>query len=349
MRNWILSVSISACLVIFALLCPGCGSDDPVESGADKPEPNAVGAPAAEAVAVTVNGIDILESEVEEIVRPSMANWAGKTKSMSAEDSAGFTAQLRQQALEQLIRRVLLDAEIRQAKVVISDDAVRSQIEELASAQGMSVAGFTETMKQHGHTLDGMRREIRAGLARNQFMAAQWEGKINVTEDDAKKYYDENTEEFKVPEQVRASHILIKPETVGDPNEERAKAKTRIAGLLAQIKDGADFAELAKANSSCPSAPNGGDLNFFPRGQTTPAFEKVAFELKVGEFSGVVETDYGFHIIKVTDHMDPTVVSFEQARDRIIEALTQAKQIEFADEYLKKLKAEAEIIYPSNT
>ena len=349
MRNWILSLTISACLVIFALLCPGCGSDDPVESGADKPEPNAVGAPAAEAVAVTVNGIDILESEVEEIVRPSMANWAGKTKSMSAEDSAGFTAQLRQQALEQLIRRVLLDAEIRQAKVVISDDAVRSQIEELASAQGMSVAGFTETMKQHGHTLDGMRREIRAGLARNQFMAAQWEGKISVTEDDARKYYEENTEEFKVPEQVRASHILITPEPTDDPNERMAKARAKAEGLLAQLKDGADFAELAKGNSSCPSAPAGGNLDYFPRGKMTPAFEKVAFELEVGELSDVVDTEYGFHIIKVADHVYPTVISFEQARERIMELLTQTKQMEFVNEYINKLMAEADIVYPAET
>ena len=350
MRNWILSASVLACVAMFAaLLCPGCGSEKPEESETDNAEPNAVVEPAAEAVAVTVNGVDILESEIEKIIRPDLDRLADKTKYMPAGAVEEYTRQFREHAMEQLIRRVLLDGMMKEAKIEIPDEAVMSQIEEIASKQGMSVDEFAERMKQYGHTLEGIKQEISEGLARNQFMAAQWQDKISVTEDDAKKYYDENPEKFKVPEQIRASHILITPAATGDPNEEKAKARTKIEALLAQIKDGADFAELARANSSCPSAADGGDLNFFPRGKTTPAFEKVAFGLKVGELSDIVETDYGFHIIKVTDHQDPTDIPFEQARDQIIKSLTEAKQIEFADEYLKKLRAEAEIVYPSNT
>ncbi|UCE47153.1 MAG: peptidylprolyl isomerase [Phycisphaerales bacterium] len=347
MRNWIFSVGILVCLAVFAaLFCPGCGSDDPNGSGADKSEPNVV-APETEAVAVTVNGVNILESEIEKLIRPNLDKLAEKTKNAPAETVESYAEQFRQLALEQLIRRVLLDAQIQKAKIVISDLAVRSHIEELASAQGMSVAAFFETMKRHGRSLEDIKREIRAGLARNQFMAAQWAGKINVSDEDARKYYEENTDEFNVPELVRASHILIQPEAGGDPNEAMAKARTKAEGLLAQIKGGADFAELAKANSDCLSAPNGGDLEFFPRGKATPAFEKAAFNLKVGEISDVVETDYGFHIIKVTDHKDPSTISFEQAKERIIQKLTEEKQVGFANEYLEKLKAEAEIVYPS--
>ncbi len=76
--------------------------------------------------------------------------------------------------------------------------------------------------------------------------------------------------------------------------------------------------------------------------------EQVAFELQAGELSDVVETDYGFHIIKVTDRKKPTVISFEQAKDRIMKVLTETKQVEFADEYLKKLREEAKIVYPSH-
>lgn len=349
MRNWILSVGILVCLaVLTALFCPGCRSDEPDKSSVGESEPNKVKAPVTEGVAATVNGVNILESEIEEIIRPNLDKLAMKTKNATPGTAESYAEQLRQLALEQLIRRVLLDAEIRQAKIVISDEEVSSQIEKMASAQGMSVAAFLEAIKRQGRTQEDIKREIRAGLARNQFMAAQWEGKINVTEEDARKYYDENSEEFKVPELVRASHILITPEVIGDPNS-MAKAKTKIEGLLAEIKNGADFAELARAHSSCPSAPSGGDLDFFPRGKTTPPFEKTAFELKVGEISDVVETDYGFHIIKVTDRKDPSTISFEQAKERIIQNLTEEKQIEFANEYLEKLKAEAEIVYPSDT
>jgi peptidyl-prolyl cis-trans isomerase C len=220
-----------------------------------------------------------------------------------------------------------------------------SQMEEIASAQGVSMEDFLKTMAQHGRSLEQMKDDLRERLARSQFMATQWAGKINVTEEDARKYHQDNPEQFKLPEQVRVSHILIKPELGEDPNEARA----RIEGLLEQIKEGADFAELAKANSVCPSAPKGGDLGFFPRGKTTPAFEEVAFELQVGQLSDVVETEYGFHIIKATDHQDPTNVTFTQAKEKIIEKLTEEKQSEFADEYLKKLKAEAKIVYPTST
>jgi peptidyl-prolyl cis-trans isomerase C len=152
-----------------------------------------------------------------------------------------------------------------------------------------------------------------------------------------------------MPEQIRASHILIKFDAADsgtDPNEAKTKAKATTEGLLKQIKEGADFAELAKAHSACPSAPSGGDLGFFPRGQTTPPFEKVAFELQVGQVSDIVETEYGFHIIKVTDHKDASVVSFEQAKPDIVEQLKQEKQTKFVEEYINSLKAHANIVFP---
>jgi peptidyl-prolyl cis-trans isomerase C len=208
-------------------------------------------------------------------------------------------------------------------------------------------------MAEYGESFDEIKKEVREGLARNKFMQTYWAGKINVTEEDAQKYYQENPNEFETPEQVRVSHILIKPKYVdpnvdpnADPNEAKAAAKAKAENLLKQIKDGADFAELAKANSDCPSAPNGGDLGFVPKGETTPAFEKAAFELQVGQVSDVVETEYGYHIIKVTDHKDASKTSFEDAKDDIIKQLIQKKQSELADEYIESLKAKANIVYP---
>jgi len=349
MRNWKLSVNILVCLaVLTALLLPGCGSDDPNRSNVDKSEPNVAESPSTEGVAAIVNDVKILDSDVEEIIRPNLEKLAEKTKNTPAGTAENYAEQLRQMALEQLIRRALLDEEIKKAKITISDLEVMNQIEQMASSQGVSVGMLFEAMKRQGRSEQDVKREIRAGLARNQFMETKWEGKINVTEEDARKYYENNTEEFKVPELVRASHIMITPEVVGDPNS-MAKAKAKIEGLLEEIKNGADFAELAKEHSSCPSAPSGGDLEFFSRGDTTPAFEKAAFGLEVGQISDVVEADYGFHIIKVTDHKDPSTISFEQAKERIIQKLTEEKQAELANEYLEKLKADAEIIYPSNT
>ena len=299
-------------------------------------------------MAVTVNGVEILTSKVEQLIKPQLDSLASKTRQLPARMIEQYTQQFRQHALEQLVREELLDAKIQQAKITITDAELMSQMEAIASAQGVSMEDFLKTMEQHGRNLEQIKEDLRERLARNQFMETQWAGKINVTEQDAREYHQENPEQFKVPEQVRVSHILIKPEQGADLNEARAKARTRIEGLLKQIKEGADFAELAKANSVCPSAPKGGDLGFFPRGKTTPAFEKVAFELQVGQLSDIVETEYGFHIIKATDHQDPTNITFEQAKEKIMENLTEERQSEFADEYLKKLKAEAKIVYPTS-
>jgi peptidyl-prolyl cis-trans isomerase C len=347
MRVCILRMLVCSAMSL-AVLSAGCRSKKPQESGADKSEPNAVAASVTDGVAVTVNGVEILKSTIEQMIKPQLDSLAGKTRQLPAHVIEQYTQQFREHALEQLIREELLDAKIRQANVAIADAEVMSQMEEIASAQGVSMEDFLKTMERHGRSLEQMKDDLRGRLARNQFMATQWAGKINVTEEDARKYHQENPEQFKVPEQVRVSHILIKPELGDDPNEAKATARTRIEGLLKQIKEGADFAELAKANSVCPSAPKGGDLGFFPRGKTTPAFEKVAFELQVGQLSDVVETEYGFHIIKATDHQDPTDITFEQAKEKIIELLTEERQSEFADEYLKKLKAEAKIVYPTS-
>ncbi|MBC8218522.1 MAG: peptidylprolyl isomerase [Planctomycetes bacterium] len=349
MRICILGLRILICAAIFlVVLSPGCRSEKPEESGDEKSEPNAIAASLTDSVAVTVNGVEITRSKVEQLIKPQLDSLAGKTRQLPAHVIEQYTQQFRQQALERLIREELLDAKIRQANITITDDKVMSQMEEIASAQGVSLEDFIKTMAQHDHSLEQMKEDLRERLARNQFMETQWAGKINVTEDDAKKYHDEKPEQFKIPEQVRVSHILIGLEQGVDPNEAKARARTRIEGLLKQIKDGADFAELARANSACPSAPKGGDLDFFPRGKTTPAFEKVAFELQVGQISDVVETEYGFHIIKATDHEDPSGIAFEQAKEKIIEQLTAEKQSEFADEYLKKLMAEAKIAYPTS-
>ncbi|MGB2864066.1 MAG: peptidylprolyl isomerase, partial [Sedimentisphaerales bacterium] len=253
--------------------------------------------------------------------------------------------------LEQTIRRHLLDEKVKEANIVITDEEVMSTITEIAAAQRepLSLEEFKKTMEQYGQSFDNVKADVRDGLARNKFMEAHWAGKINVTEEDARKYYDENTKQFEIPEQVKASHILIKPEFTdpnADPNEAKAKARTKTEDLLKQLKDGADFAELAKANSVCFSAPQGGDLGFFPRGETTPAFEKTAFELEIGQISDIVETEYGYHIIKVTEHKDASTTSLEQAKDDIIKQLTQTKQSELAEEYIESLKAKANIVFP---
>jgi peptidyl-prolyl cis-trans isomerase C len=305
-------------------------------------EPNTPVETAVDSVAVTVNGVDINESQVEAQLKPQLEKMGAQLPPTFVEQ---YKKQLRQNVLEKIIVEQLLDEEVKAAKIAITDEETIEEIEEMASQQQppLSMEDFKALIEAYGQSFDEVKLRIKRGLAYQKLMEAQWAGKINITEDDAKKYYSENAKRI---EQVRASHILIKPDTTdpnADPNQAKATARVKAQDLLKQIKDGADFAELAKTNSSCPSSAKGGDLNFFSRGQLVPPFEEAAFALKVGQVSDIVETKFGYHIIKLTDRKDDT---FEKAKDDILELLTQTRQAELVTKYIKSLKDKANIVYP---
>jgi len=380
MKSYSPALRISAWTVIFlAVFGLACRESGSAETDANTVEgPHSVGTqpstPAAEAgriavtetgrsaelsrsptdtIAVTVNGVDIAENDVEAQIKPQLEKMAAQLPPAFVEQ---YKKQLRQQVTEKMIVERLLDEEVKAVGMVVTEEEVIDQIKKIASAQKppLSLEDFKVLIEAYGKSFDEVKQQIQRGLGYQKLMEAQWAGKINVTEDDVKKYYSENTNEFKIPERVRASHILIalpqvKPDITdpnADPNEAKAKAKTKAEGLLKQIKGGADFAGLALANSDCPSSKQGGDLNFFGKGQMDPTFEKAAFELEVGQVSDIVETRFGYHIIKVTDHKDPNNITFEQAKGDIENVLTQKKQGELAREYIESLKAKANIVYP---
>lgn len=145
---------------------------------------------------------------------------------------------------------------------------------------------------------------------------------IKLSEQDVRSYYEQNAARLSGPEERRASHILISA-AKDAPAAERQKARERAQELLAQVRKAPDsFAQLARKHSQDPgSAPNGGDLDFFPRGAMVKPFEDAAFALKKGEISEVVESDFGFHIIRVTDIKAPKQKSFAELRASLEEDL----------------------------
>ena len=159
----------------------------------------------------------------------------------------------------------------------------------------------------------GERRKVRYLLLDGQAIR----NNITVPEQDIQRSYRQNIDQYSQPEQVRVSHILLNIE-----GQDEATVKTRAEDLLKQIKDGADFATLAKAHSQDPvSAAKGGDLDFFAKGRMVPAFEAVAFTLPVGQLSDVVRTPFGFHIMKVTDKKAAEVQPLDAVRPQISEQL----------------------------
>ena len=171
----------------------------------------------------------------------------------------------------------------------------------------------------------------------------QLRSKITIPAADVQQAYNTNIEQYSTPEQVRASHILLKTEGKDD-----ATVKAKAEDLLKKAKGGADFAELAKANSEDESnAKNGGDLDFFGRGRMVPEFDQVAFQMQPGQISDVVKTQYGYHIIKLTDKKAAATRPIDEVRQQLSDQLsyeraqTQAQQI--ATEIEKDIKKPADL------
>ena len=139
---------------------------------------------------------------------------------------------------------------------------------------------------------------------------------IEVSDDELKKIYQSSQDRFRTPERVKARHILLK--TTDKTPEETAQIKAKAEDLLKQIKDGADFAEIARENSEdTGTAINGGDLDWIGRGQTVSNFENTAFSLKPGEISDVISTEYGFHIIQLQEKEQARLQPFEDVKEQI--------------------------------
>ena len=174
---------------------------------------------------------------------------------------------------------------------------------------------------------------------------------IAVNEDDLRRYYSENKTRFTAPEERRASHILIAADKAL-PADARAKAKAKADELHAKlVKDPALFAELAKKNSQDQgSAAKGGDLDFFARGAMVKPFDEAAFALKAGELSAVVETDFGFHIIRLTDVRGGEARTFEAVRPEIEsevrQQLAQAKFAEAAEDFTNLVYEQSDSLQP---
>jgi peptidyl-prolyl cis-trans isomerase C len=159
---------------------------------------------------------------------------------------------------------------------------------------------------------------------------------------ECREFYDKNPDKFKQDESVRASHILFRVDENADATTKK-KVMDQAQSVLKAARSGADFAELAKKHSADGSAQQGGDLNFFTHGQMVPAFDQAAFALKPGEISDIVTTQFGYHIIKVTDHKAAATVPFEQVSPRIKEFLTEQGKRKKADAFIQGLKQKAKI------
>ncbi len=289
-----------------------------------------------EQVAV-VNGTIITRQELENEVARVKSRMASQGRPVP-ENTA---AKMDQQVLNQLIDMEILLQESREQKIDIPDASVTEHMTKFKS-QFPAPEAYEKALKELNVSETELKEKTQKGLAVESLIKAQVSSKINITDADRRTFYDSNPKFFKQPEQVQARHILIKSDAKDDEAKQK-EALEKIKKVQERVTAGEDFTALAKELSEGPSGKNGGDLGFFGRGQMVKPFEEAAFGLKPGETSDIVKTQFGYHLIRVTEKKAESTIAFEEVKEKIGEHLKQQKTNESIKAYIDGLKKKATI------
>jgi peptidyl-prolyl cis-trans isomerase C len=242
--------------------------------------------------------------------------------------------------LEELVNYTLLKQEAKARNFTVTDAEVETQLESIRKSAGTE-ENFKKALADRKMTLERLKSDARVEMSIAKMMNAQVTG-TEATDADVRDFYDKNPDRFKRAETVRASHILLRIDPAAD-DATKKQARAKIDALLKRAKSGEDFAALAKQNSQDSSAEQGGDLGFFPKEKMVPAFADVAFALKTGDISDVVTTQFGVHIIKVTDRKPAGTVPLEEVSPQVKQYLTEQKKQQQAQAFIEQVRQKAKI------
>jgi len=337
------SVSVSACNKPPAGQAAASGATPPAVAGQGSGTPPGAPAPPAPpkpvpavlpAVVARVNGEDIKKEDFEKMIKTVESN-ARQPIPPDRRD------EILRNLLDQLVVYTLLNQEAKARGLTATDAEIDAKLQQVRQ-QFPTQEAFEKALKERNITVEGFKQDARLDVSATKVMEAELSTIPGPSDAEAKEFYGKNPNEFKEEESVRASHILIRVDAGADAAT-KAKAKATIDGVLKKAKAGQDFGKLAQQYSQDGSAAQGGDLDFFPRAKMVPEFSTVAFALQTGQISDVVTTQFGYHIIKVTDRKPGRVVPFEEAAGQIKQFLERQKKQDKQNSFVEGLKKKAKI------
>jgi peptidyl-prolyl cis-trans isomerase C len=291
------------------------------------------------AVVARVNGKAILGRDLEQRIQAELAP-IGNPKWDSLR--ADYQQELIGKSLGALIGTELVYQKAEASGIKASQPEVQAEFEKLTKNFGGD-AEMNVALANRGLDRAGLTRELEKSLTVGKFIQETIARKITITPAELSQYYEKNTEEFRHPDLIRTSHILILV-NAGATQEQESIAKQRAEALLARVKKGEDFAKLAKENSMDPaSASQGGDVGLVQKGQLAEEYEEVAFSLPQGGISDVVRTQFGFHIIKVTDKKQAGLATLDEARAELTEFLKRQKTDQDLAKLVDELRTHAKV------
>ncbi len=288
-------------------------------------------------VAAVVNGEKISMSRLEQQVQ----NYQQQMMQQGQQVQGMDRGELRRQALESIINTEVLYQVAVEEGYNAPEDKVNSEIDSIKERFG-GEQELQTMLKQQGMSEEELRNNIARYYTIQNYIDDRFAPEVSVKDEEAKAFYDENTASFKQEEQVRASHILI--EAKEDASEQKKQeAEETLVEVQQKLDEGAEFSEMARQYSEGPSSEKGGDLGFITRGQMVKSFEEKAFAMEKGAVSDIVETRFGYHLIKVTDKKEEKTVPYEDVKERIVQYLEEQKMSQNIDAFLKEKKQEMDI------
>lgn len=276
--------------------------------------PSIAGAAVVEQLIVVINGEPYTLSGVNTYAKIKMGRSfpTGSLDQINASD---------REVLEQFITDKLLESEVREAGISISDEDINRYIEQVKKNNRLSDEDLKTALAREGQTLDSYKVSVKAEMEKSEIIDRQVKRKVTITDEDVERYYKANPNKYKSNERARIRHILLAlPENAAPDRVQAVTAKGK--DLYERIKAGEDFAKLARENSEGAGQADGGDIGWIKRGTLIPGLEVVAFEkLTVGQVSEPFRTSMGLHIVKLEARESGNVLPLSTVAPRIKEEL----------------------------
>jgi peptidyl-prolyl cis-trans isomerase SurA len=261
-------------------------------------------------------------------------------KQKSQGDYQGSEEEILDEALNMIVEEKLQIQEGKKRGLIVDDSLVEAAVKDIEQKNGMQEGQLAVMLESEGRSMESYKNQIRDQILVSKVVRFALGGRVNISRSKITKYYHNNQKDFWEPGKARVRHILILTEE--GLSADKKKEKYLLAkGILREVKDGRDFADAAKEYSEDISASEGGDVGFVEKGKMVPEFESAVYRMKEGGISDIVETSYGYHIIKVEKVLAGRTLPLKDVKNKIQFILSREKEKSVYEEWMNELKKSA--------